>query len=82
MGPIENLHILFIPLKDAQTGEVIFNIFRSPLEGLFGEVWQTKLLSIATNGVKNMTGRIQGAVTCFASVFYQVFADCDVLTIS
>jgi hypothetical protein len=76
-GFIENLHVLGIPLQDAHTGIVMANLIEHVMRALCGVSWKTKLVSIATNGARNMTGRIKGAITRFSQGtlrgFYRVW---------
>lgn len=65
---LSNVHLLAIPMHASHTGELMFNLICQILKALLGPVWDKKLLSVATDGAKNMTGRVQGAVTRFGNV--------------
>lgn len=65
---ITNVHLLAIPIHESHTGEHIFNLTSNLLHSLLGQQWHRKLLSAATYGASNMTGRIQGAVRRFSNV--------------
>lgn len=62
-GKLQNYHVLAVPMTDRHTGEVMFDIVKTVLHALVGPSWKEKLLSAATDGASNMTGRFQGAVT-------------------
>lgn len=62
---IENIHLLAIPLTESHTGAVMFQVVQDLLCGVLGIHWWKKLLSVATDGAANMTGRYQGVVTRF-----------------
>lgn len=62
---IENWHILAIPVNNSHTEIAMYSHVHEALHTLFGDLSSTKLISVATNGASNMTGRVQGAVTLF-----------------
>jgi hypothetical protein len=57
-----NLHIAALPIHDRHTGEVMFSMISLLLDVLCPE-WKTKLLGVASDGARNMTGRNAGVVT-------------------
>lgn len=67
---IENMHALAIPVNDKHSGEFMFETVQTLLFGLFGEEWKTKMISVASDGARNVTGRYQGAVTRFEIVCF------------
>jgi hypothetical protein len=66
-GRIENLHLLAIPLREAHTGINMAELVHSFMTVLCGESWKDKLVGICTDGARNMTGRVNGAVTHLAA---------------
>lgn len=76
-GTIQKYHILCLPLQTSHTGIMMFETVYNVLAALVGEILSVNLLSAATDGARNMTGRYQGTVTClewFAhSKFYRIW---------
>lgn len=65
---LANVHLLTITLHESHTGLLMFDMISQLLEAVLGSCWRNKLLSVATDGARNMTGRVQGAVTRFQQV--------------
>ena len=63
-GYILNLHLLAIPMFCRHTGEQIFLHAAKALDVL-APGWKQMVVSISTDGKRNMTGRIQGVATRF-----------------
>lgn len=51
---IENCHILAIPMSESHTGLAMYDHIKDVLNSLMGELWTTKLLSVATNGASKI----------------------------
>lgn len=56
-------------------GNVFMKLYSNSwsLVGMLSTVWKDKLLSIATDGARNMTGRVAGAVTRLENVAHPGF---------
>jgi hypothetical protein len=63
---IENIHLIAIPLHGPHTGEAFSNVVSDLLRVLCGSAWKRKLVGVCTDGARNMTGKISGAVTQLA----------------
>jgi hypothetical protein len=59
---IENLHVLEIPLRGRQYGEIMFNAMADVLDKLC-ENWRQKVIGVATNGDMSMTGQVKGVAS-------------------
>lgn len=76
-GKIHNMHNMAIPIQDTHTGNCFYEIVKQFLEGMLGTIRKDKFLSIATDGARNMTGRVSGAATTFGNVAHPgVFRVC------
>lgn len=64
-GGIYSVHGLAIPIQDTYIGKCVHQIVEQSLEGVLDTVRKEILLSIATDGTRNMTCRLSGAVTRF-----------------
>lgn len=62
---IINLHLLAFQVHDSHTGLLYCNTVSKDFTAICGEMWKTKMVSVATDGAKNMTRRLQGSVTYF-----------------
>jgi hypothetical protein len=65
-GNIDNVHLLAIPLHGSHTGEAMAKIVGDLLSVLCGAGWKVKLVGVCTDGARNMTGKVSGAVTRIA----------------
>lgn len=72
-GKIVNLHGLAITIHGSHTGEHIHFTVKEFLQGLLGDMWKDKMISSATDGARNMTGKVAGAVTRFEREGYPGF---------
>jgi hypothetical protein len=61
-GRINNLHLLAIPLREAHTGLSMAKLVAILVVVLCGESCKIKLIGKSTDGDRNMTGRLSGAV--------------------
>lgn len=59
------VHFAVIPLQNRCTGLLLFQVVSQILEAVFRTCWKEKLISVVTDGAKNMNGRVQGAVKGF-----------------
>jgi hypothetical protein len=66
-GCIENLHLLAIPLREAHTGLYMAKVVHSLTTVMLGENCKENLVGICTDGARNMTGLVNGAVTHLAA---------------
>lgn len=62
------MHFLFIPLLDSYTEKIVFEVVSQVLNALFGICMKNQLFSVAADEASSMTGKIQGAATCFQQV--------------
>jgi hypothetical protein len=56
-GDIRNLHLLAIPLRESHTGLQMTGVVDALMIDICGCEWKGKLIGIATDGARNMTGR-------------------------
>lgn len=59
-------------MHHSHTGDLMFNLIIKVLQALLGSIWYKKLLSVRREGPKNMTGRVQAAVTLFHNIYLPV----------
>jgi hypothetical protein len=65
-GEVENVHIVAIPPRASHTGLEMTQVMAKVMLEVGGEYWREKIVGIATEGARNMTGRHSGAVTRMA----------------
>jgi hypothetical protein len=63
---VENVHTVAIPLRASHTGLEMAQVVAKVMLEVSGEYWREKIVGIATEGARNMTGRRSGAVTRLA----------------
>lgn len=56
---------MVIPMNESHTGMDMSQEVNGVLYALGGEMWTDKLFLVATDSERNMTGRLQGAVSRF-----------------
>jgi hypothetical protein len=66
-GRIENLHRLAVLLREFHAGLGMAKLVHSFMKVLCGESWESKLVGVCTDGARNMTGRVSGAVNHLAA---------------
>jgi hypothetical protein len=64
---MHNFHMLALPMFERKTASIIFNTIVKALSALEPR-WNTKLLSVSTDGERTMTGRVSGVATLFQKV--------------
>ena len=69
-GTIVGVHGCALPMFDRHTGEVMFDIVAKFLNVLCPE-WKIRLIGVASDGARNMTGRVAGVVTRLASAMHE-----------
>jgi hypothetical protein len=65
-GDIKNFNLLSIPLRESHTGLQMAGVVDALMIDLCGCEWKGKLIGIATDGARNITGRHSCAVTRLA----------------
>jgi hypothetical protein len=65
-GDIRNIHLLSIPLRESHAGLQMAGVIDALMIYICGYEWRGKLIGIATDGARNMTGRHSGAVNRLA----------------
>jgi len=66
-GTIHNFHLLAIPMCSSHTGKEIFLLAERALDVICPN-WRDLIVSVATDGERKMTGRVQGVATRFERV--------------
>ena len=61
-GVLVNLHLVYIPMFDRRTLQIIFDTVCKFMDALYGS-WCGKLLCVASDDENAMTGRYAGLVT-------------------
>lgn len=59
---MENIHVLYIPLRSSHTGNQMALVAAKVIVEVCVKDWERKLIVISTYGACNMTGNYYGAV--------------------
>ena len=59
---VHDFHLLFIPVHDRHTGDIIFNTFAKAMDTLYSD-WREMIIGASSDGENNMMGKQQGVIT-------------------